>query len=550
MNLSSSSPRRVSRAAGSLALALVAGALAWSGVAAPAEAAAPPSCLKRTNNTYEKLLACVTVEGVRGHQTAFQRIADANDDEYYPGTRVAGTEGYAESVEYVADKLRAAGYTVTLDPFDFQFVFPALLRQLSPVTADYATGTYTGSGNGDVTGNVVPVDLALTPPRDSSSGCEAADFAGLDFSGPSDIALVQRGTCAFAIKAVNAQAAGAEAVVIFNQGNDPTREGLIVGTLNPSPAPVTIPVVGASFASGVALSQPGSTARVRVLPSQTRTDYNVLAEMRGVLNPDNVVMSGAHLDSVTAGPGINDNGSGSAALLETALQMAKVKPLNTVRYAWWGAEEAGLLGSTAYVQGLSQAERDRIALYLNYDMVGSPNYVLMTYDANESTFAAPAGVPIPEGSEAIENLYERFYTSVGRPYDDTQYSGRSDYQAFIVAGIPSGGLFTGAEVVKSAAQQAIWGGTAGAQFDPCYHLACDTFANNSNAALDVNSDLIAYAALTYAYSTEDVNGVVGEPVPESVPLPEPTGPEGTFCSTPGTVCPSGGLHDDHEPESE
>jgi Zn-dependent M28 family amino/carboxypeptidase len=545
MNLSSSSPRRVSRAAGSLALALVAGVLAWTGAAAPAEAAAPPSCLKRTNNTYEKLLACVTVEGVRGHQAAFQGIADANDDEYYPGTRVAGTEGYAESVEYVADKLRAAGYTVTLDPFDFQFVFPALLRQLSPVTADHATGTYTGSGNGDVTGNVVPVDLALTPPRDSSSGCEAADFAGLDLSGPSDIALVQRGTCAFAIKAVNAQAAGAEAVVIFNQGNDPTREGLIVGTLNPSPAPVTVPVVGASFAAGVALSQPGSTARVRVLPSQTRTDYNVLAEMRGVLNPDNVVMSGAHLDSVGAGPGINDNGSGSAALLETALQMAKVKPLNTVRYAWWGAEEAGLLGSTAYVQGLSQAERDRIALYLNYDMVGSPNYVLMTYDANESTFAAPAGVPIPEGSEAIENLYERFYTSVGRPYDDTQYSGRSDYQAFIVAGIPSGGLFTGAEVVKTPAQQAIWGGTAGAQFDPCYHLACDTFANNSNAALDVNSDLIAYAALTYAYSTEDVNGVVGEPVPESVPLPSPAGPEGTFCTTAG--CPSGGLHDDHDP---
>jgi Zn-dependent M28 family amino/carboxypeptidase len=545
MNLSSSSPRRVSRAAGSLALALVAGVLAWTGAAAPAEAAAPPSCLKRTNNTYEKLLACVTVEGVRGHQAAFQGIADANDDEYYPGTRVAGTEGYAESVEYVADKLRAAGYTVTLDPFDFQFVFPALLRQLSPVTADHATGTYTGSGNGDVTGNVVPVDLALTPPRDSSSGCEAADFAGLDLSGPSDIALVQRGTCAFAIKAVNAQAAGAEAVVIFNQGNDPTREGLIVGTLNPSPAPVTVPVVGASFAAGVALSQPGSTARVRVLPSQTRTDYNVLAEMRGVLNPDNVVMSGAHLDSVGAGPGINDNGSGSAALLETALQMAKVKPLNTVRYAWWGAEEAGLLGSTAYVQGLSQAERDRIALYLNYDMVGSPNYVLMTYDANESTFAAPAGVPIPEGSEAIENLYERFYTSVGRPYDDTQYSGRSDYQAFIVAGIPSGGLFTGAEVVKTPAQQAIWGGTAGAQFDPCYHLACDTFANNSNAALEVNSDLIAYAALTYAYSTEDVNGVAGEPVPESVPLPSPAGPEGTFCTTAG--CPSGGLHDDHDP---
>ena len=213
-------------------------------------------------------------------------------------------------------------------------------------------------------------------------------------------------------------------------------------------------------------------------------------------------MSGAHLDSVTSGPGINDNGSGSAALLETALQMAKVKPVNTVRYAWWGAEESGLLGSTAYVADLSPAERDRIALYLNYDMVGSPNYVFMTYDANKSTFPAPAGVPIPAGSEAIEELFEGVYTSLGQRYDDAQYSGRSDYQAFIQAGIPSGGLFTGAEVVKTPAQQAIWGGTAGAQFDPCYHLACDTFANNSDTALNVNSDLIAYAALTYAYSTE------------------------------------------------
>ncbi len=335
-----SSHRRGSRAARPLSLVLVAGALAWVGASAPAEAA-PPSCLKRTNNTYEKLLECVTVEGVRAHQTAFQQIADANDDEFYPGSRVAGTEGYAESVEYVAGKLEKAGYDVTLDPFEFQFVFPALLRQLTPVATTYETGTFTGSGDGDITGNVIPVDINLTPPRASTSACEATDFAGLDFTGTSDIALVQRGTCQFDVKALAAQTAGAEAVILFNQGNDPTREGLIVGTLGT--APITIPVVGASFADGVALSAPGSTAQVRVRPSQTRTDYNVIAEKRGT-NNDNVVMSGAHLDSVGSGPGINDNGSGSAALLETALQMAKVKPVNTVRYAWWGAEESGLAG--------------------------------------------------------------------------------------------------------------------------------------------------------------------------------------------------------------
>jgi Zn-dependent M28 family amino/carboxypeptidase len=487
------------------------------------------ACENRTNNTYAKLLECVTVQGVREHQAQLQKIADNNDDPFYPGSRAAGTQGYADSVDYVAGLLRGAGYRVTLDPFQFQFVFPALLQQLTPVNAVYETGTFTNSGSGDVTGRVIPVDINLTPPRASTSGCEAADFAGLDFSGPNDIALIQRGTCTFADKALNAQAAGAEAVIIFNQGNSPDREGLIVGTL--APAEPTIPVVGASFADGVALSQPGSTAHVKVRPSETRTDVNVIAELPGV-NQNNVVMAGAHLDSVHAGPGINDDGSGSAALLETALMMAKLKPQNTVRFAWWGDEEGGLIGSTAYVTGLSAAERDRIALYLNYDMVGTPNYIFMIYDADQSTFEAP--VPVPAGSTAIEDLYESYYTMIGEPYDDTAFSGRSDYQAFIEAGIPSGGLFTGAEEVKTAQQQAIWGGTAGAQFDPCYHLACDTFDNVNLHALDVNSDLIAFAQLTFAYSTEPVNGVPGKKVPgPAVTLPAPAGPEGTFPSDGG-----------------
>ena len=520
---------------------VVVGLLLAALLSAPAAVAAPnDACDTRTNNTYQKLLECVTLEWVREHQAQFQKIADANDDPFYPGTRAAGTEGYAESVEYVAGLLRDAGYQVTLDEFEFEFIFPAVLEQLTPINATYETGAFTGSGTGDVTGNVIPVDINLTGTRDTTSGCEASDFAGLDFSGPNDIALIQRGgppapapVCTFAVKAVNAQAAGAEAVIIFNQGNTPDREALIVGTLVPSPAPITIPVVGASFADGVALAQPGSTAHVRVDPTETRTDVNVIAELPGK-NTDNVVMAGAHLDSVTAGPGINDNGSGSAALLETALMMAKVKPENTLRFAWWGAEELGLIGSTAYVEGLSEAERDRIALYLNYDMVGSPNYIFMVYDADQSTFPAPAGVPIPAGSVAIEDLYESYYTLVGEPYDDTLFSGRSDYQAFIEAGIPSGGLFTGAEVVKTAEQQAIWGGTAGEQFDPCYHQACDTLDNVDLHALEVNSDLIAFAQLTFAYSTESVNGVPGKRVPgPPVNLPPPAGPEGTFAEPDG-----------------
>ena len=219
---------------------------------------------------------------------------------------------------------------------------------------------------------------------------------------------------------------------------------------------------------------------------------NVIAELPGK-NTNNVVMAGATRLS-PEGPGINDNGSGSAAILETALMMAKLKPQNTIRFAWWGDEEGGLIGSTAYVDGLSQAARDRIALYMNYDMIGSPNYIQTVYDADQSTFEAP--VAIPDGSTAIEDLYESYYTMVGEPYDDSGFDGRSDYQAFIENDIPSGGLFTGAEEIKTAQQQAIWGGTTGAPFDPCYHLACDTFANNNAHALTVNSDLVAFAQLT------------------------------------------------------
>ena len=486
---------------------------------------APPGCANRTNTTYQQLLTCVTLDGVRAHQQAFQDIADANDDEFYPGTRAAGTEGYAGSVEYVAGLMRGAGYNVTLDPFTFTFVFPVVINQLTPVVADYPSGAFTGSGFGEVTAGVTAVDINLVPPRASTSGCEAGDFAGFPAG---NIALVQRGTCTFAVKAVNAQAAGAAAVIIFNQGNDPTREALIVGTLLPGGESVTIPVVGGSFADGVALSAAGSTAHIHVREPEARTDVNVIAELPGN-NPNNVVMAGAHLDSVQAGPGINDNGSGSAAILETALMLAKVKPENTIRFAWWGAEEEGLIGSQAYVDGLSQAEKDRIAMYMNYDMVGSPNYIQMVYDADESSFDVPAGF-VPDGSIAIEDLYESYYTLIGEPYDDAEFSGRSDYEAFILEGIPSGGLFTGAEEPKTALQQSIWGGTVGEQLDPCYHEACDTFANFNAHALEVNSDLIAFAQLTFAFSTQSVNGVAGRAVPgsASMPLPAPAGAEGTW----------------------
>ena len=522
-------PRHVWTVAATASLAL-ASVLVPAGAQAAAPAgphpapANPNACTHRNNNTYDKLLGCVTVDGVLEHEQAFQAIADANG-----GTRAAGTTGYTQSVDYVVQTLKAAGWNVELDPFDFTYVPPAQLEQLTPTQATYLTGVFTASGYGEVTGNVIPVDVVLDPPRAPvTSGCEDTDFAGLDFSGPADIALIQRGTCEFGVKAINAQEAGAEAVIIFNQGNDPTREGLIVGTLiGENTQPLDIPVVGASFADGAALAAAGSTARVRVDPPESRPQVNVIAELPG-RNNDNVVMAGAHLDSVQAGPGINDNGSGSATLLETAQQLSKLKPENTIRFAWWGAEESGLLGSTAYVAGLDQAAKDRIALYMNFDMVASPNYIFMVYDSDESGFEAP--VVVPPGSIQIEDFFESYYTKMGIPYDDAEFSGRSDYQAFIESGIPAGGLFTGAEEVKTPEQAAIWGGTAGEQYDACYHLACDTIDNLSLEALDVNADAIAAAVLTYAYSTESVNGVVGRKIPGNVSFPPPAGPQGTVGS--------------------
>jgi Zn-dependent M28 family amino/carboxypeptidase len=498
---------------------------------------APPqlACDTRTNNTYEKLLECVTLEGVREHQAAFQAIADANG-----GTRAAATPGYDASVDYVIETLEAAGWTVTTHQFDFTVAEP--IQQHTPIVATHEAGGVTGSVLGTVTAQVTPVDINLTPPRASTSGCDGAfteaavgapltpDPGGVDdFAGfvAGRIALVQRGGCSFALKVANAQTAGAAAVILFNQCNTPDRCVTLSNITAVPPAgsaftTITIPVVGTSFAAGESLAQPGTTATVSVVNDP---QTNVIAELDGK-NDDNVVMAGAHLDSVEAGPGINDNGSGSATLLELAQQLAKLKPENTLRFAWWGAEEAGLVGSTAYVDDLSQAERDQIALYLNFDMVGSPNYIFMVYDADESTFEAP--VPIPPGSTAIEDVFESFYTLLGEPYDDTEFSGRSDYQAFIENGIPAGGLFTGAEEIKTAEQAAIWGGTAGAQFDPCYHQACDTFANNNDHALDVNADAVAFAVLTFAYSTETVNGVPGKKVPGAFAIPAPAGPAGTF----------------------
>ena len=232
------------------------------------------------------------------------------------------------------------------------------------------------------------------------------------------------------------------------------------------------------------------------------TGYNLIADWPGGDTSD-TLMIGAHLDSVAAGPGINDNGTGSAANLEVALAVARTgfQPDRHLRFGWWGAEELGLRGSTAYVNSLTAAQKAAIGGYLNFDMVGSPNpgYFLYDGDNSDGTGAGPG----PAGSAEIEDTLEAYFTSIGVPTRGTDFDGRSDYGPFIAAGIPAGGIFTGAEGRKTAAQVTLWGGTTGA-FDPCYHAACDTISNVNDTALNRNSDAIAAAvwALADAGGTE------------------------------------------------
>lgn len=445
----------------------------------------------------KKLRDAVTVNGILQHERAFQGIANANG-----GTRASGTPGYDASVAYVKQRLQKAGYKVTEQSFDFAFfreLGPASLSQVSPTAKDYETETFEYSGSGTVTAKLQEVKDNLVPPTpapSSTAGCEAADFAGFTAG---NVALIQRGGCDFGVKVDNAAAAGAKAVIIFNEGQ-PGRTGLMAGTLG---APKTLPTVGLTYDDGSALAlqlRGGADVTVEVTTStesETRQTKNLLADTKAG-NADQTVVVGAHLDSVIEGPGINDNGSGSAAILEIAEAMSeqKVKPRRAVRFAFWGAEESGLLGSEHYVTTLPAEKLTQIYANLNFDMVGSPNYVRFVYDGDGSD----TPVAGPPGSGEIESVFTRYFAGQGLASEPTEFSGRSDYGPFIAVGIPAGGLFTGAEGIKTPEQAAIFGGTAGLAYDPCYHQACDTMNNLNVNALNEMSDAAAHATLTLATS--------------------------------------------------
>jgi Zn-dependent M28 family amino/carboxypeptidase len=510
--------------------------LCAAAVTAPAQAA------PNANNS-QKLRDAVTLAEVKTHLANFQTIADTAG-----GNRFAGLEGHDMSAQYVFDRLLEAGYDPKFHEFEYDAFFertPSTMQRVSPPATTFVNGNdfrvLSYSGAGDVT-------APLAVPTGDTRGCYASDYAAGSVAGK--IAVVQRGTpsgftglCTFRIKLDLAQAAGAVGVLVYNNV-----DGVVNGTLGATGLS-TIPGLGLTKALGESLRAEildGATITFRMFTNtatETLTTRNVLAETRGG-DASNVVMVGAHLDSVTAGPGINDNGSGSAAILETAIQMANAKTRNKVRFAWWSAEESGLVGSTRYVASLTQAQRDAIALYLNFDMIGSPNFARFVYDGDNSTKTAPSGTNIPPGSDVIERVFYGYFESQGLYADPTPFNGRSDYGPFIAAGvgIPSGGLFTGAENPKTPEQVLRYGGTSALAYDPCYHAACDTFANLNDTALDTNSDAIAHATITFAQSTEVINGVRGK---GNFKRPQQGANDGNSTGPGG----GGGLHD-HEHEGE
>ena len=374
---------------------------------APPAPPAPPE--PDTRSVSKKLRTAITTEGMGKHLEALQAIATDNG-----GNRASGFQGYGASVQYVLQTLRGAGYNATSQVFDFVTFAEntdPVLEQTAPTPRTFGEDeflTMSYSASGDATGALDAIDVKIAGNEaDSTSGCEDADFAGFT---DGDIALMQRGTCPFVDKVVNAQEAGAAGAVVFNQGNDPGRVGVVAGTLG-EPAQdgvdpdVEIPATGISYALGKELAQTAGAAVHMVVDatSDQRKSTNVIADTP-TGSADDVVLVGSHLDSVPEGPGINDNGSGSAYNLELAVQMAKlgITPENKVRFAFWGAEESGLVGSTRYVEAATEESFAQLAAELNFDMLASPNHATFVYDGDFSNTPSPpphrASTPAPRRS--------------------------------------------------------------------------------------------------------------------------------------------------------
>jgi Zn-dependent M28 family amino/carboxypeptidase len=441
---------------------------------------------KPSNGDSSKLEKAVSVRNIVQHQRALQNIADMNG-----GTRYTKTPGFTASVAYVRERMRRAGLNVKVTQFDmpdWEEHAPPVLQQLTPTDTTYTPGAAEDDNSAAVdfiafaysptkavaSAPVVPTNDIVAPSpaaNSNTSGCEPGDFPAATAGA---ISLIQRGTCGIANKLANAQAAGAVGVIMFNEGDS---AGRMNAGFRSGPTDLSIPSVFSSYEVGKELYDAytaGKNPTVRLETSGETIPHfypQVQAETR-TGDPRHMVLAGAHLDSVPAGPGINDDGSGTAWQLALAEQLAKRKfaPRNKVRFLWFGGEEDGLVGSQYYARNLSEREVGKVDVMIDTDMIASANYARLIYDGDGSE---PGGTPGPDGSGAIENVFARYFARRGMATERIPFDGRSDYVGFVNRGIPAGGIFAGAEAPKTAEQVALYGGVEGEQLDPCYHEACD-----------------------------------------------------------------------------
>lgn len=435
----------------------------------------------------------VTADAMMRHLSKLQDIANANN-----GTRAVGTPGFEATVDYVATTLRSSGFDVQTPEFSarvFHGDKPVVTVGGKPVESralDFSAGTPADGLSGPL----------LVEPSGDHPGCAPSDYGDLPVRGA--VVLLDRGSCPFAQKEDAAAKRGAVAMIIA----DNVDEQQMGGTLGAN-TEVKIPVVSVTKSIGVQLrGQPGPATIKLNASVQSFKAHNVIAQTK-TGSPGDVVMAGAHLDSVPEGPGINDDGSGVAAVLETAVQLGNSPQVhNAVRFGFWGAEELGLIGSRDYVESLDLNALKSLALYLNFDMLASPNPGYFTYDGDQSLPPDTRGQPVvPEGSAGIERTLVAYLKSAGKTALDTSFDGRSDYDGFTLAGVPAGGLFSGAEGKMSGDQAKLWGGVADQPFDPNYHQKTDTLDHIDRTALGINGGGVAYAIGWYAQDLGGHNGV-------------------------------------------
>lgn len=412
-------------------------------------------------------------------------IAKLGSAEYGHPTRVIGSAGHLGTIDYIYSTLSQHS-----DYYDFSTqVFNATVGNVFEsqlVLGGEISKSAQAMGLSPPTKDREPVFGSLV--YVTNSGCRASDFPS-EVKG--NIALIRRGTCNFGQKSEFAGKAGAIAAVIFN-----TENGTLSGTLS-DPKPEHIATFAISKEEAIPLMKKlrdgediKTSAYIDAIVRITGTT-NIIAQTKQG-DAENCVMLGGHSDSVDAGPGINDDGSGSLTLLELATLLTKYSVNNCVRFAWWAGEEEGLLGSDYYVETLSKEENLKIRLFMDYDMLASPNFAYQVYNATDKVN--------PAGSEELRDLYTEFYKSNDLNYTYIPFDGRSDYDAFIKHGIPGGGIATGAEGIKTKEEEEMFGGHAGRWYDECYHQLCDTVDNLDFDAWEINTKLVAHSIATYAVS--------------------------------------------------